>query len=174
MKENVWLVVVCSLVIGGIVGYFIAPSTKQTTPSTPPAQIVSTEQNKIVARQVFEEVDKGNLAFLDEVAASDYRLYFPAGNPQALDGAGHRKLVEGLRSGFPDVKHTIFDQIAEGDKVTTVGSFTGTHKGEFQGIKPTGKSVTVSFIQVVRFSEGKIVGEWINLDTQGLLQQLTK
>jgi predicted ester cyclase len=75
-------------------------------------------------------------------------------------------------TGFPDMNWTVNEQIAEGEKVVTRFTWTGTHQGEFMGIPPTGKSVEVwgVVIDVVRnnlFSESRII-----MDNVGLLHQL--
>ncbi|MBI4581940.1 MAG: ester cyclase [Planctomycetes bacterium] len=64
------------------------------------------------------------------------------------------------------------DQIAEGDKVATRYTGTWTHRGEFMGIPPTGKDVTVTRIEILRIADGKFVEHWESFDQLGLLQQL--
>ncbi len=66
----------------------------------------------------------------------------------------------------------IEDQIAEGDKVATRGTFTGTHKGDLAGIAPTGKTVSVSVTFIDRFEGDKLAENWINFDELAMLQQL--
>jgi steroid delta-isomerase-like uncharacterized protein len=73
---------------------------------------------------------------------------------------------------FPDGQHTVDDLIAEGDKVAARLTARGTHKGEFQGIPPTGKPVSFTGMRVFRFVSGKIAEEWSNLDMFGLMQQM--
>jgi predicted ester cyclase len=62
--------------------------------------------------------------------------------------------------------------IAEGDKVATRKTFHGTHEGEFIGIPPSGKTVTMGLIDVVRISEGQVVEHWSIGDNLGMMQQL--
>jgi predicted ester cyclase len=73
---------------------------------------------------------------------------------------------------FPDARHTFEDFVAEGDKVALRFTFKGTHTGDFQGIPPTGKPVTISGSVVDRIVDGKIVEHWSLIDTMGLMQQL--
>jgi len=73
---------------------------------------------------------------------------------------------------FPDIHLTIDDMIAEGDKVAMRITWTGTHKGEFMGIPPTNKKITIRAIFIERFAGGKIVEEWGMYDTLSLMQQL--
>ena len=77
-----------------------------------------------------------------------------------------------LRSAFPDFKATIDDLVAEGDKVVIRQTWTGTHKGEFMGVPPTGKSVSFGVIDILRIAGGKVVEHWGLMDSMSLMQQL--
>jgi predicted ester cyclase len=77
-----------------------------------------------------------------------------------------------LRSAFPDFHATIDDIIAEGDKVVLRQTWTGTHKGEFMGIPPTGKRVSFGVIDIIRVDGDKCVEHWGQMDNAGLMQQL--
>ncbi|MFD0360268.1 ester cyclase [Nocardia sp. GCM10030253] len=77
-----------------------------------------------------------------------------------------------LLRAFPDVHVTVEDLIAEGDKVVSRSVVTGTHKGEFMGLAPTGKSVTYNEIFIVRFVKGRIAEAWGVVDIFSLRQQL--
>jgi predicted ester cyclase len=81
----------------------------------------------------------------------------------------YRKLFS---AGFPDGRWTIASIIAEDDLVAARASFTGTHKGEFLGIPPTGRQVTVTASYICRLVDGKIVERWANSDELGMLRQL--
>src|SRR5207248_5341565 len=87
--------------------------------------------------------------------------------------------LEGFRQGFSyglsafsDFQHTIEDQITEGDKVVTRVTASGVHTGDFLGIPPTGKRVTMTGIDLYRIAGGKIAEEWAEPDVLGPLQQL--
>ncbi|HBY95362.1 MAG: ester cyclase [Ardenticatenaceae bacterium] len=133
---------------------------------------MSTEQNKAVIRRWIEEViNKQNLAVIDETHTSDSINHFlPPGLPQGP--AGEKQLSTMFFSAFPDGKFTIEDLIAEGDKIAMRYTYRGTHKGDFQGIPPTGKQFTATGINILRFSGGKIAESWVSFDTLGLMQQL--
>jgi predicted ester cyclase len=77
-----------------------------------------------------------------------------------------------FRSAFPDVRATIDDLIAEGDKVVVRSTWHGSHKGDFFGIPPTGKDFTLTAIDIVRVVDGKVVEHWGNEDDLGMLAQL--
>jgi predicted SnoaL-like aldol condensation-catalyzing enzyme len=74
---------------------------------------------------------------------------------------------------FPDLRFATEDMLAGGDKVVARCRFTGTHKGEFMGIPPTGKSVTVQFIDILRFGGDGLAHEhWGVFDSLAMMQQL--
>ena len=122
------------------------------------------EANKALVRRVIEEgLNKHNLALLDELYA-DCVWYRPATGE--LKGEALKQFVASMLAAFPDIRFTIEDQVAEGDKVVTRWTFTGTHQGEFMGLAPTGKQVTTSGIDICRIVEGKIVEEREEWDTR--------
>ncbi len=132
---------------------------------------MSTEQNKKVAERLPVEIGKGNLAVFDEVVgpnAVDHAV--PPGLPPTLEGA--KQFFAAFRAAFPDLKYTIEDVIAEGDYVVQRVTGTGTMKGAFQGMPPSGKSATWSEMHIVRFADGKVVEHWANIDQMGMLTQL--
>lgn len=128
------------------------------------------EQNKSLVRHLNDELDKGNLAVLDELVAPNAVLHFPGSPP--LDRESMKQLLEMFYAAFPDLRHTYEDQIAEGDKVVTRQTSHATHQGEFQGIPPTGKQVTVTAIVIDHIVGGKLVEHWASPDLLGLMQQL--
>lgn len=131
---------------------------------------MSTEHNKANDRRFYEAWSQGNLADLDEVCASEYVLHDSSTSVQGLEAM--KQFVSMYLAAFPDGHFTIEDQIAEGDKIVTCWTFRGTHKGELQGIPPTGKQVIVTGISMDRVADGKAVEAWSNFDALGMLKQL--
>jgi steroid delta-isomerase-like uncharacterized protein len=134
---------------------------------------MSTEQNKALARQMVEEIfNRGNIGRADEFLTPDFveREELPPGIPR--DREGVKQLTAMLRGAFPDFRATIDDMVAEGDKVVMRMTWRGTHKGEFMGIPPTGKSVSFGVIDIIRIAGGKFVEHWGQMDSMGLMQQL--
>jgi steroid delta-isomerase-like uncharacterized protein len=110
---------------------------------------------------------------MDELVARDAIFNdpnVPGGKVTGLEGG--KQLVQIYRTAFPDLRITVNDQVAEGDKVVTRWTATGTHKGELMGIAPTGKQATVTGIDIERFQDGKLVENYTNYDMLGMLQQL--
>lgn len=129
-------------------------------------------QNESIILDFYEKVmNQGNMDFIDEATADNYIEHqTPPGASQ--DKAGLKKLVAMFRSGFPDLHITVEDIVSAGDKVVARSTMTGTHTGEFMGISPTGKRVSMTSIDIVRFADGKAVEHWGNEDDLGLMQQI--
>ena len=123
---------------------------------------MSAEANKIIVRRLWDEVwNRGDLAVADAIFDEAY--------------AAHEKaFVSVVRSAFPDSHHAIEDLIAEGDKVVTRFTWSGTHHGEFEGIPPKGRRISVGGIWIHRLEDGRIVEGrgWGQVDWLGLLRQL--
>lgn len=136
---------------------------------------MSTETNKNIIRRLNEEVwERGNLAIVDELCASD--AIFHTNDPLTPDyGSGPKALKQIFtlyRAAFPDTKVTLDDLIAEEDRVVTRWTARGTHKGDLLGTAPTNKQVTVTGMDIYRIVDGKIKENWGNWDTMGMMQQL--
>jgi len=133
---------------------------------------MSTEKNKAIVRRIAEEIwHKGNLAAVDEIFATNFVGHIP-GMPDISGSEGVKQFVTGYRNAFPDIHWAIADEIAEGDKVVTRYTVSGTHQGDFMGISPTGKKVIYTALSINRFASGKIVEFWGIADALGLMQQL--
>ena len=133
---------------------------------------MSTEQNKALVRRFNEEViDQGNMSLIDKLFAPDYVAHpTPPGIPPGREGF---KLVCAMYfSAFSDIKTTIHDMIAEGDMVAARWTHNCTHKGEFMGIPPTGKSISIEETCFLRIAAGKIAEYWGQMDNMGMMQQL--
>ena len=109
---------------------------------------------KAVVRRWFDEdMEKGNLDFIDELFAEAYLFRMPgvtATNPEGL-----RELATSYRTAFRDLQFTNFDQMADGDRVVTRWIARGTHSGALDGIATTGNSVAVTGIPISRLEGGK-------------------
>lgn len=127
--------------------------------------------NKELVRRMYEEAwNEGRLEVVDEICSPDYRGIGPYGNEMGPDSV--KIGISSRRAAFPDVHVSIDDLVSEGDKVVCRLTFTGTHRGEYQGFAPTGKSVTWTGIWIYRVADEKFVERWHNWDLLGLLEQL--
>lgn len=133
---------------------------------------MSADENKAMNRRFYNEVLNGkNLGEIDKLFTTDYVSHStPPGLPPNREGL--KMFISAFHTAFPDGKLTIEEQIAEGDRVVTRGTFRGTQTGEFQGMPPTGKKVEVSAIDIARFKDGKHAEHWGGPDQLSLLVQL--
>ena len=95
--------------------------------------------------------------------------------PPPLDLEGleaWREFTAPFVEAFPDLRLTIQDIAAEGNTVAARVAFRGTHRGEFQGLPPTGKEVAFSSIEIDRVVDGKVEEHWVEINLLGLVQQL--
>ena len=112
-----------------------------------------------------------DLAIVDDLVAPEFVSHSaPPGLP---DGpAGVKQWVSIFRTAFPDLYSVADDVIAEGDRVVERFRAGGTHRGDFFGIPPTGRSGEITGINIFRVVDGQIVEHWGNSDDLGLMQQL--
>ncbi|MGI8886517.1 MAG: ester cyclase, partial [Gaiellaceae bacterium] len=85
---------------------------------------------------------------------------------------GGKMYLWGFLNAFPDSRFTIDDMIAEGDRVVTKKTFTGTQSGDFSGIPATGRTVTLQYVDIMRVRDGRIVEHWLSMDQLSFMQQL--
>src|SRR5918993_4612772 len=124
-----------------------------------------------MVRRRFAELDKGNFAVLDEMFAPSYRLIFPtAATPLSLDAT--KRFYRALYAAFPDLTHTISEQISSRDKVVTRWFAQGTHRGTWLGVAGTGKAVSLAGINIYTIRNGKLAESHVQWDLLGVLQQL--
>ena len=133
---------------------------------------MSAEENKAIARRGYEAINQNNLDALDEVVAPDITDHDPAPG-QAPGLVGVKQWFSSMHTAFPDFRMNVEDMIAEGDKEVARVSLSGTHRGEFMGIDPTGNRVTITGVDILRINaDGKIVEHWGNFDDLSMMQQL--
>ena len=132
------------------------------------------EENKALARRSWEIGTEGSLDTLEDALAEVYAANFVMHEPDedVVGIEGLTQFVSMMRSALPDLRITLEDDMAEGDKVVTRWIGQGTHQGELMGIAPTGNQVTFTGITIHRIEDDKIVEEWENWDALGMMQQI--
>ena len=135
---------------------------------------MSTEENKALLRRSVEEVfsAQGDLDVADEIYAPNYVGHNPLDPEDVRGPEGAKEQARMYRSAFPDVRLSIEEQVAEGDRVVTRWIGSGTHQGEMMGIAPTGNQIRVDGITISRIQDGKVVEDWELFNALGLMQQL--
>ena len=130
-----------------------------------------TEQNKALILQFYKAFDDRKMDRALELLAPNFIAHM-AGMPKPLDGEGFKQFGMAFYLAFSQGQH-VFDQVVVADdKVVTCGKFTAKHLGEFQGLPPTGKQISLSVMHIDRVEDGKIVEHWGQGDALGLMQQL--
>jgi steroid delta-isomerase-like uncharacterized protein len=130
------------------------------------------EENKALVREFFANVDSGDINAVDKFLSEGYDDHNP---PPFQEGTGHeagRAAFNYALNAFSDFRHEIAAQYADGDVVITRIVGSGTHTGEFMGVPPTGKQVSMEGIAVHRVEDGKLVEHWSTIDALSLLMQM--
>lgn len=118
---------------------------------------MSIEENKSFVRRYYEEVvNKADVGRLAKFVSPDYvEVYNNVRHQVGLEGA--KEHLTGVRNTYPDLHLTVERQIAEGEWVATLITARGTHKGVWLGMRPTGKVVEMTGVNIDRVVDGLIV-----------------
>jgi steroid delta-isomerase-like uncharacterized protein len=116
-------------------------------------------RNKAVAMRVFDEIfNQGKFQVADEIYAPDFRNH---GLHQSVDLKTDQDAVHAEKKAFPDLRMSVQEMVAEGDKVAVLWTFHGTHTGSgYEGLPPTGTPVELRGITIWRIVDGRIREEW--------------
>ena len=130
------------------------------------------DTNKKIARRWAESfLSTGDMNVAEELCAENYRLFYPGvEKPMGYEDA--KAVLPTLRAGFPDLRFRIDSVVCDGDRVVMRLNMEGSHKGEFQGIAPTGKRVNLGCLVELMCRDGKIVEDRPYFDRLGMLEQL--
>jgi predicted ester cyclase len=131
---------------------------------------MSLEENKAIVRGVIEAENERNYALLDEFLAPDF-----VNNQLTQEFRGREIYKQGCKTfvkAFPDFHGTIEDITAEGDKVWIRYKGTGTHKGEWVGLAPTGKKITMNSLAIYRIVDTKVVEMTVVKDLLDFFKQI--
>ncbi len=135
---------------------------------------MSTEaRNKAIIRQMYEELfTQGKLSLAEEIFAADYIDQEAPPGQSSRGPEAMRQLVTMFHNAFPDITFHVEEAIAEDETVAARVFWTGTHRGNFLGIAPTGRTVRQKQMHFIRFKDGKMIDHLAIRDDLGLRQQL--
>jgi len=122
---------------------------------------------KTAAREQLASIDADQAQSMPALFAEQFVTRMPP-----LDRAGFQQFGQAFYAAFPDLRHSVEHQVQESETVVNRLLVRGTHRGDFQGIPATGRTVEVAAITIQRFADGKIVEMDLLFDSLGLLQQL--
>jgi steroid delta-isomerase-like uncharacterized protein len=130
-------------------------------------------ENKAIVRRLYEEVwNKRRVELVDELMSPSHAMHDNHLPDSGIGPEAYKRNVARFVAGFPDLRFTVEDMLVENDKVAVGWTISGTHKGEFRGISPTGRKVSVEGITINHIADGKIMDSYVSWDALGLLQQL--
>jgi steroid delta-isomerase-like uncharacterized protein len=134
---------------------------------------MSVEANKDIARRYFEEfVNERRLDVLEEIVAADAVDETRAYSGGSGDRDDFRQHALWLWESVQDVKATITDLIAEGDRVVVYWRIEGIHQGTIFGVPGTGKAFTGNSISTITVQDGKVVRYTVLPDRLGIIKQI--
>jgi predicted ester cyclase len=131
------------------------------------------DSDKAASRRIpLEAFNKGKLETIDEVVSPSFTDHqpMPPGMPSGIEGI--KSMITELRKAFPDFKYRIDKEISEGDTMVQYMTASGTMKGDFLGMKATGKHAEWQEVHIVRMENGMGAEHWGVVDAFSMLQQL--
>ena len=123
-------------------------------------------------RRLYDMINAGDIDGFAAIMADDFVEH------EELPGLAPSKegvltLFRGYREAFPDLRMTVEDIVASGDKAVARVTTTGTQTGEWMGMPASGRRAEVHLIDIMRFDEDGLVSEhWGVMDMLSMLQQL--
>ena len=129
--------------------------------------------NKSVVQRLYEEVwNQRRLEVADELISPSHGVQVMDAADSGIGPVAYARNVTQFVRAFPDLKFTVMDMIAEDDKVVAFWNISGTHQGEFRGVAPTGRKISVDGITINQLANGKIMDSFVSLDMWRMMQQL--
>jgi steroid delta-isomerase-like uncharacterized protein len=129
--------------------------------------------NKSLVRRLYDEVwNMRKLEVARELISPSHGLQLTEAADSGIGPEAYARIVTEYVRAFPDLKFTVLDIIAENDKVVAFWNISGTHQGEFRGIAPTGKKMSVDGITISQLANGKIMDSYVSWDMWGMLRQI--
>ena len=133
--------------------------------------VMSKQENAATQASFGEAINSGHLDRLNDLMTADVKDHDPAPD-QGPGPQGFIDFFTKFRQAFPDLAVAVDHMVTDDDSVAIAYIVTGTHKGDFMGVAPTGKKIKARGMQIARFENGKIAERWGSSDELGILKQL--
>jgi len=155
-----------------IIGVFLAGASLLAQSEPQPTPTIEA-RNKAIATRVFEEIfNQGRFEVANEIYSPDFQNH---GLHQDFDLKTDQDAVHAEKHAFPDLRMQVERLIAEGDFVTALWTFRGTHTaGGYGGLPATGTPIEMRGITIWRIVDGKIRDEWSSFDELGAYSQVVR
>jgi len=129
--------------------------------------------SKAIVRRLYEDVwNKRKLEIVSDLISPSHALHDNNSSGSAVGPEAYRAQIAIFLAAFPDLRFTVEDTVVEKDKVAASWTISGTHKGEFWGVRPTNRKMSLEGITIHHIAHGKIIDSYISSDTVGLMRQL--
>jgi predicted ester cyclase len=150
---------------------FTAPLVAEPAPAPPPMDGALQVRNKAVAARVFEEIfNQGRFEVADAIYAPGFRNH---GLKRSVDLRVDQDAVHAEKRAFPDLRMSVDRMVAEGDLVSVLWTFRGTHTaGGYGGLPATGARVEMRGLTLWRIVDGRITDEWSSFNELGAYAQV--
>ena len=133
---------------------------------------MNTEEINRFVQRFTEMFNKPDIDIADEIFAPNFLAHLPLA--PILDLPNFKSFVQGFYDAIPDFWQEVNDSILAGDRLVLRVTYHGTHRGDFMGISPTGREMTMPGIGIFRIENGLIVENWAEIDVFGVLQQVSE
>lgn len=131
---------------------------------------MSKQHEKLVAK-LFQNVwNEGKLTVLKEILSTEFTVHFTIGTMQGLKA--FENVITAWRTAFPDIHHDVDEIISTSDKVIVRWHGSGTHKGIFMGLVPTGHKMSYSGITIFNVKNDKFTDAWVHADMLNIMKDL--
>jgi steroid delta-isomerase-like uncharacterized protein len=128
---------------------------------------------KAIVRRLYEDVwNKRKLEIVSTLFSPSHALRDNNSSGSSVGPEAYKAVVANYLSAFPDLRFLVEDTVAEKDKLVASWTISGTHAGEFMGVRPTNKKVSVEGITIHYLANGKIIDSYVSWDALGLMRQL--
>lgn len=133
----------------------------------------SSEQSRELMRRITAEIwDEGRLDLIDVFIAEDLVDHIEVPGLEVTGRERYRANAQIMRAAFPDFRNPLDLIVAEDDIAVSYGRMVGTNTGEMMGMPPTGKTIDVLTIGMLRFKDGQAIERWGVHDTLAMMEQL--
>ena len=131
-------------------------------------------ENKAVVEELFGRLSDQDLGVIDDLCADGFSVEISLlGTDESAIGVdGMKAMYEEYYAAFPDLRQDVVELVGEDDVVAVFLTTSGTHRGEFRGVPPTGNEIDVEDAGLIRFEDGQIVDLWPQSDMLSLFEQL--
>ncbi|MFT5116106.1 MAG: steroid delta-isomerase-like uncharacterized protein [Parasphingorhabdus sp.] len=133
------------------------------------------ERMQAVVEKLHAIWNTGDVSLVPEVYASDFVVHWLSHVPpqESYGWEGVIEAIEATRVKFPDWHEDVVDIMIDGNRVVTRYESTGTHKGEYKGVAPTGRKIELQEVSIYRIEDGLIAEQWCADNEPCLMQQIS-